>query len=168
MESWLHSKMEVCIVHKSNLWADLVQEDEFQKVIESVLCELDLQKQFSNAIVSVVLADDVLVKSLNNQFRGKDSSTNVLSFPAVDINIFDNDIDEETNIGDIVFSFETITCEAKIQHKLIKDHFFHLLIHGFLHILGYTHDNEEDARQMESLEIEILKTLNISNPYQLL
>lgn len=115
--------------------------------------------------VTVTLTNDKSIKVLNRDYREKDKPTNVLSFP-----MWDN-MSEIPNgagaipLGDIIIAFETIKREAIEQEKTLADHFTHMLIHGFLHLLGYDHMNETDATAMESLEIKILKKLSISNPY---
>ncbi len=93
---------------------------------------------------------------LNQQFRGKNHPTNVLSFP----------FDEADYLGDLVFCHSLIATEAMAQHKTLKAHYQHLLIHGVLHLLGYDHETENEALEMESIEIELLATLDIANPYE--
>lgn len=115
--------------------------------------------------LTVTLSHDSKIKILNKHYRAKDKPTNVLSFPMFD------DISEipanagQVPIGDIIIAFETIKREAIEQNKTLPDHFTHMLIHGFLHLLGYDHMNDKDAKSMESLEIKILKKLGINNPY---
>ena len=115
-----------------------------------------LGKDFSELEVSVVLADDKEVQTLNKTFRHKDKPTNVLSFPS----------DEKEELGDIILAFETIMREAIDAEISPLHHTIHLIVHGFLHLLGYDHENENEAHHMESMEIQILKALNISNPYE--
>lgn len=115
-------------------------------------------KDFSCAEVSVVLADDQQVQDLNKKFRHKDRPTNVLSFPS----------EIEGELGDIILAYETVMKESKEANIPSLHHTLHLIIHGFLHLLGYDHENENDAHKMESMEIQILKTLNIKNPYEVL
>jgi len=115
-----------------------------------------LKKDFSELEVSIVLSDDRDVKKLNKTFRHKDASTNVLSFPS----------EEEGELGDIILAYETVLREANEKGISPLIHMLHLIIHGFLHLLGYDHKEENDAYQMETLEIQILKSLNISNPYE--
>lgn len=108
------------------------------------------------------VADDAEVRELNKNFRGKDKPTNVLSFPA------DADMQEPDApyyLGDIVFGLETVQAEAQAQKKTFEDHLKHLAIHGLLHLYGYDHIHDAEADVMETLEINILKALNISNPY---
>jgi probable rRNA maturation factor len=98
---------------------------------------------------------------LNMKFRGKDYATNVLSFPL--------EFPEETGIpyiGDIVICPEVVAREAGEQGKPLLAHYAHLTVHGTLHLLGYDHENDDDALEMETLETQILATLGFSNPYQ--
>jgi len=105
--------------------------------------------------MAVVLADDAFIRGLNKTYRGKDKATNVLSFPAGEADV----------LGDLVLAFETVEREAKEQGKNPKHHAVHLLVHGTLHLLGYDHENDKDAAQMEAHEIKILKKLEVDNPY---
>lgn len=108
-----------------------------------------------SAEVAVVLADDRRLNELNLQFRGKDKPTNVLSFP-----------DDEAPLGGLALAFQTVKREAFEQRKLFVNHSKHMILHGFLHLLGHDHIKARDARLMERLEIAILSELGISNPYE--
>jgi probable rRNA maturation factor len=108
-----------------------------------------------------MLADDAFIETLNLKYRGKQKPTNVLSFPAQD----PDDPVSTHELGDIVLAYETIATEAKDQHKTIAHHVQHLIIHGFLHLMGYDHEVEEEATVMEGLEIQLLEKLGIANPY---
>lgn len=112
------------------------------------------------AELSIVLTDDAEQQQLNKEWRGIDTPTNVLSFPQIEpfgpvVGI----------LGDIVLARETLEREAVELQKPLTEHFTHLVVHGFLHILGYDHINEEEALQMEGLETQILATLGIPDPY---
>ena len=112
------------------------------------------------AEISVLLTDDPEQRELNRQWREKDSSTNVLSFPQIE------PFGPVTGLlGDISLARETLEREAAELDKSLDDHFTHLMVHGFLHILGYDHLDETEAVQMESLETQILAGLGIDDPY---
>ncbi|MDK3160096.1 rRNA maturation RNase YbeY [Kamptonema cortianum] len=115
-----------------------------------------MSEDFSQREVSVVLTTDEEVHTLNKTFRHQDKATNVLSFPS----------DEKPELGDIILAYETVLKEAKELGISTLHHTLHLIIHGFLHLLGYDHEADHEAEEMESLEIQILKTLNIQNPYE--
>ena len=112
------------------------------------------------AELSILLTNDAEQHELNRQWRGKDSSTNVLSFPQIE------PFGPVTGIlGDITMARETIEREAVEQGTSFPDHFTHLVVHGFLHILGYDHLSDAEALQMEGLETQILASLGIADPY---
>jgi len=112
------------------------------------------------AMLSVLLTDDAAQRTLNAQWRQIDKSTNVLSFPSIEPFTPLNGL-----IGDISMARETLEREAKELDKSFTDHFTHLLVHGFLHCLGYDHENEADALVMEGLETQILASLGLDDPY---
>lgn len=106
--------------------------------------------------VSVTYTNSKEIRSLNKQYRSVDKPTNVLSFPCDYIHGM---------LGDIVLAVDVIEEEAKEQGKIFEDHFIHLVVHSFLHLLGYDHIKDAEAEEMEALEVEILKALRIRNPY---
>ncbi len=108
--------------------------------------------------ICIMLANDALIQTLNREYREKDSPTNVLSFT------YENHGKDEP-LGDIVLARETILREAEEQMKTLREHFIHLLVHGTLHLLGYDHEEEEEAENMENTEIWILQRLGVKNPY---
>ncbi len=112
------------------------------------------------AELSVVLTDDAEQRELNRQYRGIDKPTNVLSFPQIEPFSPIRGL-----IGDIILARETLEREAQELDKPLAEHFTHLVVHGFLHILGYDHIAEDEALQMESLETQILAGLGIADPY---
>jgi probable rRNA maturation factor len=101
------------------------------------------------------LADDEALRELNARWRGKETATNVLSFPAP----------EGFGLGDIALAFETVAAEAQAQGKSLAAHASHLIVHGFLHLLGYDHEDEGEAVEMEARERAILATLGVADPY---
>jgi len=128
------------------------------------------EKQLANALaaaataegvggtVSLLLGDDAAIAALNKEFRGKDGPTNVLSFPPAEQG-------EAGFLGDIALAAETIAVEAESQGKSLDNHAVHIVVHGFLHLLGYDHMDEADAEKMEARERSILASLGISDPY---
>ncbi len=135
------------------------------KVVEAAWSKVPNRPKGTVPEVSITLTDDAAIKVLNKDHRGKDKPTNVLSFPDWDSL---EDIPAgigEVPVGDIIVAFETVQKEAVEQEKSLHDHFCHMITHGFLHLLGYDHMNDAEAEEMESLEVKILKTLDIPNPY---
>ncbi len=118
------------------------------------------QEKMSDCVINLRLLNDKEMRKLNMQFRQKDKTTNVLSFPNDDISV-----KQTKNIGDIAISVEYVKAEAKKEGKTFDDHIIHMLAHGVYHILGYDHENNESAVIMENKEIQTLKKINISNPY---
>ncbi len=117
--------------------------------------------------VNVKLSDDSEVWQLNKEFRGTDKPTNVLSFANLDYDNFEAAPNgEENELGDIIIAFETMQKEAKIENISLRAHYCHLLTHGFLHILGFDHIEDEEAEYMESFETKILALLGFADPYK--
>lgn len=115
--------------------------------------------------VTVTLSNDRNIRVLNREHRGKDKATNVLSFPLWDETADIPSGRHAVPIGDIVIAYETMAREAAEQGKTLKSHLAHMLVHGFLHLLGYDHMTAVEAEDMETLEIKILRKLGIENPY---
>jgi probable rRNA maturation factor len=113
--------------------------------------------------VSVVLADDNLLRRLNRRWLRLDKPTNVLAFPALDEEPFPSRA--PLLLGDVVLSFETVSREAAEQNKPLADHVRHLVVHGVLHLLGYDHEEPIEAERMEALETEVLADLGVADPY---
>lgn len=150
--------IEIAVIRNDEHWPDALE----ARAEEAVLAALALAKPKLKgaAELSVVLTDDAEQRELNRDWRGKDSSTNVLSFPQIEpfapvVGI----------LGDIILARETLEREALEQGTSFNDHFTHLVVHGFLHILGYDHLTDEEALEMEGLETEILASLGVADPY---
>jgi probable rRNA maturation factor len=116
----------------------------------------------AGAELCVHLADDAHVRDLNARWRGLDEATNVLSFPTVEPAA----VGQARLLGDIVLGFETIVREAGAEGKPLADHYRHLVVHGFLHLIGFDHETDSDARRMEAMEARILARLGVADPYQ--
>ena len=133
-----------------------------KKVVETSLRHIATQ---SNCEVGIACVDNAESQQLNLEYRGKDKPTNVLSFPS-DLPDEMAAILDSFPIGDLVICIPVVLQEAIDQQKTPIEHFTHMLVHGTLHLMGYDHEtSEQDAEEMEALEIEILKKLGFDNPY---
>lgn len=112
--------------------------------------------------LSLVFTDDASIREINAEWRGQDKPTNVLSFPAFPVTPGRM---PGPMLGDIVVAFETLRREAAEMGKPFEEHLTHLLVHGFLHLFGYDHIEDDEAEKMEGLETRILARLGLSDPY---
>jgi probable rRNA maturation factor len=117
------------------------------------------------AELAVMLTDDAGIRTLNNNWRGIDKPTNVLSFPALQPTGPGGPDDAPRMLGDIAIAYDTTRREADEEQKPFDHHLSHLAVHGFLHLIGYDHEKDDDAEAMEALEREILAQLGIPDPY---
>ena len=150
--------LDIAVIINDEAWPENLD----ARAEEAVLAALSLAKAKVKgaAELSIVLTNDAEQQELNRQWRGKDSSTNVLSFPQIE------PFGPVAGLlGDITLAHETLVREAEEQGVSLADHFTHLVVHGFLHILGYDHLTDAEALQMESLETQILASLGIADPY---
>src|ERR1700692_4139302 len=115
--------------------------------------------------LAVLLTDDSGIPTLNSNWRGIDKPTNVLSFPALQPSGPHGPDDAPRMLGDIAIAYQTTRKEADDEQKPFEHHLSHLAVHGYLHLIGYDHENDADAVTMESLETEILAQLGIPDPY---
>lgn len=114
-----------------------------------------------NAELTIRIVDKAESQQLNHTYRQKNKPTNVLSFP------FESPVEMETPLlGDLIICKQIIEQEAQEQHKSLISHWAHMIVHGCLHLLGYDHIDDDEAEEMESLEIEIMAELGFSNPYE--
>ncbi|HEV2650670.1 MAG TPA: rRNA maturation RNase YbeY [Rhizomicrobium sp.] len=107
--------------------------------------------------LTILLTSDARLKTLNHDFRGKNKPTNVLSFPAAP--------NDEAYLGDVALAFGVTEAEALKAGKRFADHAVHLVIHGVLHLLGFDHVTNAQAKKMEPLETRLLARLGIDDPY---
>ena len=141
-----------------------------QNIINDKLVDVDRVKDIAQRLMDdfgvgesellVRLVSAVEIQVLNNEYRGKNQPTNVLSFPSE----IPDEVDEVI-LGDVVICVEVVREEAIVGDKDFTEHLSHMLIHGILHLLGYAHDDLDAANKMESIEIEFLEKLGIRNPY---
>ena len=131
-----------------------------RRAVESAMAEAGMPSGQSE--LSLVFSDDAAVQALNSEWRGKDKPTNVLSFPAFPLK---RGAALPPMLGDIVLALETVRREAELEEKPLEHHISHLVIHGFLHLLGYDHESDEEAEEMEVAERRALARLAIPDPY---
>lgn len=135
--------------------ANLPNEADFKRWVEKALPDSD--EEFE---VTIRIVDEEESHALNHEYRGKDKSTNVLSFP------FEAPPGLELPLlGDLVICTQIVAKEAAEQDKELFHHWAHMTIHGILHLRGYDHINDDEADEMESIETELLASLSISDPY---
>ena len=142
---------------------DLQNDDELSGVPAAIdflpWIDASLQQSYDSLEQTIRIVDKSESQALNAQYRGKKVPTNILSFPADVPHI------EYQCLGDLVICAPLVAAEAEQQHKSVKAHWAHLVVHGMLHLQGFDHESELDANKMEALEVEILSTLGYSNPY---
>ncbi len=159
------------IIYDSHSWN--INDENLEEWIKSVCTHTLRQTQLlslsKRVELAILLSDDDKLQELNCNYRDKDKPTNVLSFPNYELHP-NNYIEQlahknEIYLGDIAVSYSIIYNEAIEQDKTFHNHLAHMLVHSILHLLGYDHEEDLDAERMENEEIQILKGLNIPNPY---
>ena len=164
---------QIDITIEDDRWGEILPEQKIHALIgticESLPDDHDLQGLDGHFEVSITLCNDPFIQDINKEWRGKDKPTNVLSFPQFD------DIAEEAAflpeevaapLGDIFIAYDTVKRESVEQDKTMHDHSMHMFVHGFLHLIGYDHIEDDEAEEMEALEIKILQRINIANPFE--
>lgn len=149
--------IDICV--DSDLWKD---PGGAKACVRRALAEAAAALSKAPAELAVVLTDDTAVCLLNRQWRGIAKATNVLSFPAA-AGLAAGD---PPLIGDIVLAYQTIAREARAKRKPFAHHLAHLAVHGYLHLIGYDHENDTDAAAMEDAERHVLRRLAIPDPYR--
>jgi len=144
-----------------------------KKVISNIIAEtlkaIPAFQFIKDLEIAVLLTNNDKMEQLNTEFRDKNSPTNVLSFP--DVEIKPHDLLEFLNakeyiyIGDIAVGYDIVKLEAVDAGITMREHFIHMLVHGALHLVGYDHMNDKDEKEMMDLEIQILQKLGIDSPY---
>ncbi|MDM7933721.1 rRNA maturation RNase YbeY [Tabrizicola sp.] len=154
-------------------WAEFGLADAAEAAARAVLLELGLP--VAGFQISLLGCDDGRIALLNADFRGKPQPTNVLSWPSEERGaefVGESPVlpipgapEDPVSLGDIAIAWETCTREAEEQGKPLADHVTHLVVHAVLHLLGYDHVEDEDAALMEAIEVRILASLGVSDPY---
>lgn len=149
-------------------WASVDLEDLAERAAEATLTHLN----FIGFEVSVLGCNDARIAILNEDFRGKPTPTNVLSWPSGERGAEADGgqpLSPDRNdpeLGDIAIAYDTCAAEAEAAGKSMADHTTHLIVHGILHLLGYDHDRDQDATLMEGLESRILGNMGVADPYR--
>ena len=155
------SLISIDILIESALWGEAERWRPKVETIVAMTAAMADAEVADDAELSLVLTDDAAIRVLNRDHRGLDKPTNVLSFPQ-------DDPESDAYgplLGDIVVAHETVAQEAADEGISFQDHFLHMIVHGFLHLVGYDHMNDDEAEEMEGLETAILARLGIANPY---
>jgi probable rRNA maturation factor len=153
-------RLTIDLVHEAGEWGAI---EAIEAAMQGAADALAREMQLSPSETCVALSSDALVAKLNATYRGKPQPTNVLSFPAGEM----MSADEARGhfLGDLVLAQETVAREANELGVPFDHHLRHLVVHGILHLLGHDHESEHEAERMEALEVRILASMGISNPY---
>lgn len=148
---------EIDVLVESEQWKEI---GKVKSILRRAVQEAAAALPTRGGELAIVLTDDSSIRLLNRQWRGVDKATNVLSFPAK------GPCGQSPVFGDIVLAYETVAREARNECKPFAHHLAHLTVHGFLHLLGYDHQRDDDAETMEDTERKILRRLAIPDPYR--
>jgi probable rRNA maturation factor len=153
----------VDVVVRSLLWRN---QPKARKTVRDAVRAAAAELSTSGGEVAIMLADDSAVRALNRQWRGIDKPTNVLSFPVQFPVHAGKPGGASGHLGDIVVAYETLAAECHSEGKTFLHHLTHLTVHGYLHLMGYDHQNDAEAAAMERLESTILAGLGVPDPYR--
>jgi probable rRNA maturation factor len=158
----------VDILIESGAWQDLPDAEDIARraiaVAASTMDASDAGIGLRNAELSLLLCDDDTIAVLNARWRRQEKPTNVLSFPAWPLHggVM---LQEKRPLGDIAIAYETLAREARESGKTASAHLSHLVVHGYLHLVGYDHETDDEAEEMERLERDILARIGVADPY---
>lgn len=165
--------MDLDVLIEDDRWALLGVEELGAAALLATFDALDVEADMVE--VSLLACDDARIAVLNEEFRGKPTATNVLSWPVEDLSAEQPgktpapvrpDVTGALALGDLAISYDTCAREADAQRKSLADHATHLIVHGTLHLLGYDHTHDADAALMEGLERKILGKMGLDDPYR--
>jgi len=166
------SSLEIAVALHDTAWSDALDdlENRARAAVRRTLTHV-MPDNEGPLEISLVFTDDSEQRLLNRDYRDNDRATNVLSFPNMDDHDRDDRAGPEASgqprlLGDVVLARETVAREAQAQGKSLADHTSHLLVHGLLHLLGYDHQDNAEAEEMEALETRILAEMGIADPYR--
>jgi len=164
--------IRIYISFQERKWIDKHLKALARKAFEATLMSLSNKNIVEKKEISILACNDQIIKKLNSQFRGKNTSTNVLSWPKNE-HFPAKEYPEKSlskgiyDLGDIAISYETCINQAEKLGIKFENHVVHLLVHACLHLLGYSHQKESDFETMKDLEIKSLKLCKIENPYEI-
>ena len=173
----MKNQIEIDLHIKSKSWQNISQiNGKICRIINKIIPKTpvkDFLKNKQNQIeISISLVSENQIRTINKDHRNKDKSTNILSFPALDLSKNKLDFNSLVKshdyifLGDIVISLENIRKEVlESGSKTFDSHLTHLILHSILHLIGHDHIDNQDAEKMEGLEVKILQSLKIKNPY---
>ena len=174
---WIFGLMKINIIFKDKRWVNIPLEAIAKGALKLIIDKF--LGQDNNFEVSILASADAEIKELNKNFRGNNTSTNIISWPEHEsqikqpghfpeqINKYQSRSEGVTFLGNLAISFERCSTEAIEKNIHFEDHILHLLLHGCLHLIGFDHQNELDANLMEDIEIRLLSGVGIKNPYEL-
>jgi probable rRNA maturation factor len=168
---WSAEALSVTIIEEGGDWGLFASREQAIRDAAAALAAHPRCQPAQGAEACIVLADDALLRALNHTYRGKDAPTNVLSFPFEDASggaqprHLGPGAAQPRHLGDVVLAAETLRNEAEGQGIPAVHHLQHLVVHGLLHLLGFDHETAEQAEVMEGLEVQILATLGVPDPY---
>ena len=161
--------MSVDLIMEEARWKTLNLLEIANAAFKETLSHFNMRSE--NFICCILACNSKKIKGLNAQFRGKNNSTNVLSFPSTTEIYKVNGIPKSEahvdpfELGNIAIAYEVCKKEAHFSKIDIEHHVYHLIIHSVLHLLGFDHEEEENASKMEKIEVQVLAKLGINNPY---
>jgi probable rRNA maturation factor len=160
-------RVAVSVIVEHDAWRDVIAEPLplLRRAAAAAIAEARRKRRSRSTrtpVLAVALLDDRAIRKLNKVYRGKDKPTNVLSFPSGETG---ESRHATRALGDVAIALGTVKREAKAQGKTVGDHVAHLMVHAVLHLLGYDHEADPDAEEMEALERKALATLGIADPY---
>ncbi len=150
------------VVIDSPEWSALAEPEKIIRL--AVAAALGASGLDAQVAITVLLSDDATIAELNRTWRGKSGPTNVLSFPAAPFPA--NPSNMARPMGDIAVAWGVVAAEARAQGKTLENHVSHLIVHAVLHLGGYEHQTDEEAAEMQALEIMALAGLGIADPYE--
>lgn len=160
------SDLTVDILIESEAWQVLPEAADIVRRAIAVAAASTPEIGWRSVELSVLLCDDKTIAVLNGRWRGQEKPTNVLSFPTLPLQgTSDEEARERAPLGDIAIACETLMREAAEGGKTASAHLSHLVVHGFLHLLGHDHETDDEAERMEHLEREILARMGVTDPY---